>query len=128
MSIKEHASVTINIEHNIQQNFHNAKLTILLSMFITLILNVFTYVIHPWCNTVLGLLNLLLATTLPLEEATHGPVEAMEDQKSKFISWNIRTIYKNFDLNASTHVYVTCVRYCSTYALIEKDGQKVYPE
>ncbi|KAG1736388.1 uncharacterized protein EDB91DRAFT_1083356 [Suillus paluster] len=37
---------------------------ILLTMLIALILNVFGHVTRPWCNAVLGLLNLLLETTL----------------------------------------------------------------
>ena len=33
-------------------------------MIIALILNVFSHIIHHWCNALLGLLNLLLTTIL----------------------------------------------------------------
>ncbi|KAG1780880.1 hypothetical protein EV702DRAFT_1042593 [Suillus placidus] len=47
-----------------KQRYHNANPTILLTMLIALILNVFGHITRPWCNAVLGLLNLLLKTTL----------------------------------------------------------------
>ena len=101
-------------EPNFKQRFRNANPTILLSMLIALILNVFSHVTRPWCNTVLGLLNLLLETT-------------SRESNSPTIPCDIRTVRKKFDLDPVTRIFASCTRCSCTYAPATTKN-KPYPE
>ncbi|KAG1764321.1 hypothetical protein EDD22DRAFT_740422, partial [Suillus occidentalis] len=89
-------------EPHFRQRLHNANPAILLTMLIALVLNIFGHVTRPWCNAVLGLLNLLLETTLG---KSIGPT----------IPCDIRTIRKKFDLDPITQMFTTCTRCSCTY-------------
>jgi hypothetical protein len=112
------------VERKSHQSFHNANPTILLSMVITLILNVFGHITRPWCNALLGLLNLLLTTILG-----DPTVETGKSAQSGggYLSSDIRTVRKKFDLEPSAHTYATCPR-CCMYPPSGGRGQGVHPE
>lgn len=84
-------------------------------MLIALVLNVFGHVTRPWCNAVLGLLNLLLETTLG---KSIGPT----------IPCDIRTIRKKFDLDPITQMFATCTRCSCTYPPTTTKKKSPYPE
>lgn len=84
-------------------------------MLIALVLNVFGHVTRPWCNAVLGLLNLLLETTLG---KSIGPT----------IPCDIRTIHKKFDLDPITQMFATCTRCSCTYPPTTTKKKSSYPE
>ncbi|KAG2073510.1 hypothetical protein BDR04DRAFT_1116385 [Suillus decipiens] len=109
------ASATIDTEPCFKRRFLNANLTILLTMLIALILNVFGHVTRPWCNAVLGLLNLLLETTLG---KSTGPA----------IPSDIRTVRKKFDLEPITQMFATCIRCSSTYPPMATKNKSPYLE
>ncbi|KAG2744782.1 hypothetical protein P692DRAFT_20655160, partial [Suillus brevipes Sb2] len=99
---------------NFRRRFHNANPAILLTMLIALILNVFGHVTRPWCNAVLGLLNLLLETTLG-------------KSTSRVIPSDIRTICKKFDLDPITRTFATCTRCSCTYPPVTTKKKSQYP-
>ena len=94
-------------------------------MVIALVLNVFGHITRPWCNALLGLLNLLLTTILgdPTVEAGKSAQSG-----SGYLPSDIRTVRKKFDLDPSTHTYATCPCCCCTYPPDGGRGQSVYPE
>ncbi|KAF9231263.1 hypothetical protein BU15DRAFT_16399, partial [Melanogaster broomeanus] len=100
-------------ERHFGHHLHNANPTILLSMLIALILNVFGHVTRPWCNATLALLNILLKTAT--RNSTHlktTPTKQLDDA----IPCDIRTVRSKFELEPITKVYATCLRCCCTYA------------
>ncbi|KIJ05552.1 hypothetical protein PAXINDRAFT_21204 [Paxillus involutus ATCC 200175] len=60
LSQRENASTGVDTEKKFHLTFHNANPTILSTLLIALILNVFGKLMRPWCNATLGLLNMLL--------------------------------------------------------------------
>lgn len=84
-------------------------------MLIALILNVFGHVTRPWCNAVLGLLNLLLETTLGKSTCPTIPSD-------------IRTVRKKFDLDPVTQTFATCTRCSCTYPPAPTRKKSPYPE
>ena len=113
------------LEHKSHHSFHNANLTILLPMVITLVLNIFGHIICPWCNALLDLLNLLLTTIL--SDLTVKTGKSAQSRSGYFPS-DIRTVWKKFNLDPSTHTYATCPHCYSTYPPNRGRGQSVYPE
>ncbi|KIK79934.1 hypothetical protein PAXRUDRAFT_767476 [Paxillus rubicundulus Ve08.2h10] len=59
LSQRENTSAVVDTEKKIHLTFCSANPTILLTLLITLILNVFRKFTRPWCNATLGLLNML---------------------------------------------------------------------
>ncbi|KAG1893135.1 uncharacterized protein F5891DRAFT_909989, partial [Suillus fuscotomentosus] len=80
---------------------------LLLAMFIALVLNILGHVTRAWCNTALGLLNLLLKTMLGNVPEGHG--------SEGWIPRDIRSVRKKFDLEAVTKTFATCARCLYTY-------------
>ena len=94
-------------------------------MVIALVLIVFGHITCPWCNVLLGLLNLLLSTILG--DLT---VETGKSAQSggEYLPSDIRTVRKKFDLDLSTHTYATCPRCCCMYPPDRGRGWTVYPK
>ncbi|KAG2336028.1 hypothetical protein BDR05DRAFT_832650, partial [Suillus weaverae] len=91
-----------------------ANPAILLTMLIALILNFFGHVTRPWCNAVLGLLNLLLETTLG-------------KSTGRAIPCDICTIRKKFDLDPITQMFATCTRCLCTHPPVTTRKKSPYP-
>ncbi|KIJ11594.1 hypothetical protein PAXINDRAFT_84261, partial [Paxillus involutus ATCC 200175] len=103
-------------EKKFHLTFHNANPTILLMLLITLILNVFGKLTHPWCNATLGFLNMLLQTVLGT------PIG------HEYIPHDICAVWKKIDLEPSTCTLAICIRCSCTYAPIAKWKLTTYPE
>ena len=78
-----------------------------------------------WCNALLDLLNLLLTTILG--DLTVKTGKSAQSRSGYFPS-DIRTVWKKFNLDPSTHTYATCPHCYSTYPPNRGRGQSVYPE
>ena len=94
-------------------------------MVIILVLNIFGHITRPWCNALLGLLNLLLSTILG--DLT---VETGKSAQSGggYLPSNICMVQKKFDLDPSTHTYAIYPCCCCTYPPDGGRGWMVYPE
>ena len=97
-------------------------------MIIALVLNVFGHITRPWCNMLLGLLNLLLTMILGDSTVEIGENTQSGGGESVHLPSDICTVRKKFDLNPSTHTYAMCPLCCCTYSMIEKGKQSAYPE
>ncbi|KIK82129.1 hypothetical protein PAXRUDRAFT_116353, partial [Paxillus rubicundulus Ve08.2h10] len=111
-------------DRHFHHRLHNANPIILLSMFVALILNVFGHVTHPWCNTTLALLNILLKRAF--HNDTHSTTMPTV-QPDNVIPQDIHTVHTKFKLESITKIYTTCVRYCSTYMPDGNRKKAVYP-
>ena len=100
----------------------------LLPMIIVLVLNIFGHITHPWCNTLLGLLNLLLTMILRDSTVEIGENTQSRGGESVHLPSDICTVCKKFNLNPSTHTYAMCPHCCCTYSMIEQGKQSTYPE
>ena len=94
-------------------------------MVIALVLNIFGRITHPWCNALLGLLNLLL--TIILGDLTVEAGKSAQSGSGYFPS-DICMVRKRFDLDPLTHTYAICPCCCCTYPPDRGRGQSVYPE
>ncbi|KIJ09730.1 hypothetical protein PAXINDRAFT_27055, partial [Paxillus involutus ATCC 200175] len=90
--------------------------TILLTLLIALILNIFGKLTRPWCNATLGLLNMLLRTVLGTPVESHGANERQSEIEHEYIPRDIRAVRKRFDLEPSTRTLAVCVRCSCIYA------------
>ena len=97
-------------------------------MIIALVLNIFGHITHPWCNMLLGLLNLLLTMILGDLTVEIGENTQSRGGESVHLPSDIHTVHKKFNLNPSTHTYAMCPLCCCTYSAIEKGKWSTYPE
>ncbi|KAF8834817.1 hypothetical protein BDN67DRAFT_864383, partial [Paxillus ammoniavirescens] len=114
-------------EKKFHLNVCNANPIILLTLLITLILNVFRHVTHPWCNATLGLLNMLLGAILGTTSEASLTKNPPSDTQHEYIPCDIHTIHKRFNLEPSTWTHATCVKCSCTYAPIAKRNKDMYP-
>ena len=97
-------------------------------MIIVLVLNIFGQITRPWCNMLLGLLNLLLTTILGESTTEIGENTQSRGGESVHLPSDICMVHKKFDLDPSTHTYAIYPFFCCTYSTIEKGKWSAYPE
>jgi hypothetical protein len=97
---------------------------LVIAMFLVLILNVFGHLSRTWSNVSLGILKVMVEAAWCSSKENLTP---REEYLLKFFPRDIRTVRKQFDLEAKTTTYATCPKCFALYEPEMKGGVLVYP-